>query len=378
MKKILAVVCMSLMLILSACGGADSKISDYKNALKDNDLEKAVTALTSLSKEKLTDDQKSEIVKINDEFFESAIADLQKSAAADGIDISSFAILSEYAMAYAAVLDSEAASDSGSESSEVKEEAADENPLQPPFTLKAVWEELDNQKFGYGRREYYDISVNKNGTYKVVEIDSHNDSRSQGIWYSSKRDSITYEGKWTVDYRAVGEDLQKVYDLKRQNGATLLYIPEDGEYFWNVSDDFHHVADWQSVSNFNFSNAIKIAEYTTKNGSVVLIPEEERITKTPEPIVPKEMLGKKFKFEYEKDGTKYLIYLEVHEDAVYFKNHVGETVSTSNYSIYPLYMYLHNNPYPGDGVFSNGGKTITFPSPNEEYYKQAVFELVEE
>jgi chromatin segregation and condensation protein Rec8/ScpA/Scc1 (kleisin family) len=64
---------MCLVLVLSSCGGVDSKIEGYRDALKDKDLDKAASILVELKSETLSDDQKAEIKGIHEEYFSDAV-----------------------------------------------------------------------------------------------------------------------------------------------------------------------------------------------------------------------------------------------------------------------------------------------------------------
>ncbi|MCH5230245.1 MAG: hypothetical protein J1F43_00435 [Muribaculaceae bacterium] len=247
-----------------------------------------------------------------------------------------------------------------------EEEGSDEVILTPPFSIKGVWEEINDKKYGYGRREYYNVTVNKNGTYKIEQIVSTSDSRSNGKWYSTPSDSSTYEGRWTVAYRAMGETSQKVYDLRRQNGDTRLYIPEDGEYFWDASSSFYHPASWESVANLNFNNAIKVAEYTKNNKTTVLIPEAERITATKQPITY-DLVGKKY---VDKSSDCYLDFNNKRYVTITFGN---KETKTTDYYIQANEISIIG--LANDGELIDGDKTIRFRRNQYGYPMQ--FTLVE-
>ena len=71
MKKICVSFCIGL--ILSSCGGVNSKIQSYKEALQEDNIEKAASILSSLSTENLTEDQRIQIKGIHQEYFSHAV-----------------------------------------------------------------------------------------------------------------------------------------------------------------------------------------------------------------------------------------------------------------------------------------------------------------
>lgn len=73
MKKKFFCISVSLIFLLGSCGGINSQIDDYENALKDKNLPKAAKVLTKLSGEKLDSQQKERIIEIHNEYFEGAI-----------------------------------------------------------------------------------------------------------------------------------------------------------------------------------------------------------------------------------------------------------------------------------------------------------------
>lgn len=182
-------------------------------------------------------------------------------------------------------------SEEGMEDTEISEPAS----YEAPFTVLGVQEKLNIDRIENvmvdGTRAWYTIEVKKNGTYEATVKTELNSWRTGGEWMDDEE--YNYSGRWTVSYRAVGDSWQKVYDLRYKNGNSFVYIPDDLEYFWSTMGLFDS-ADWTDCANFNFKNAIKVAEITTPKGTVVIIPENERVAKEPEIPAGPAIVGKIF------------------------------------------------------------------------------------
>ena len=75
----------------------------------------------------------------------------------------------------------------------------------------------------------------------------------------------TYQGRWTITYRVVGETSQKVYEIHRPAfgiyRAHSDYLPEDLEYIWIHSLDASErieYTSWEECENFDTRNALKV------------------------------------------------------------------------------------------------------------------------
>ena len=149
---------------------------------------------------------------------------------------------------------------------------ASESNYSPTFTIVAVYEELDNG-IHTGTRRTYTIEVNKNGMYTSTRKDERKDHRTGYKWMDDG--VVENNGRWTIAYRTVGDQSQKVYDLREQNGSTFAYIPNDLENIWVNGN-------WTDCANFNLKTALKVAEIRTSKGTNVIIPEEERTSEPKE------------------------------------------------------------------------------------------------
>lgn len=120
------------------------------------------------------------------------------------------------------------------------------NLLKPPFTVLAkrmtkgasdvipLDSELKKESPNSYQITTYDFTVNANGTWSGKLTTEECDWRTNYEWVSYPSGSAEFEGKWKVDYRAMGEGHEKVYELN--NGNYSIYIPESGDYLW--------VGDW--------------------------------------------------------------------------------------------------------------------------------------
>ena len=206
--------------------------------------------------------------------------------------------------------------------------------LEPPFVIIA---EMEEREYGADNRVFYNITVNKNGTYSISERAlEKNDGED---WRAQK--NADNEGKWVVVPRVVGEDTQKVYDLRWENGNTHIYIPEDGEYIWDTNQASRR-GSWEAVSNLNFKKGIKVVEYKTPNGTKVITPVEERIFTDPASLKGPDIEGKTYvsedgsrKLQFENGKMKY-------NNSSYKYHYVGNSIvctglprPTCNHTITP-------------------------------------------
>lgn len=141
--------------------------------------------------------------------------------------------------------------------------------LQAPFSFKAYKYE-DQNSFGE-KYDIYEFTLNEDGTFTGNIINFQKNALHFNDWYS---DTIPYSGKWTTNYRTLGENSQKVYVLHHKDGNES-YFPESAEAFWFKKR-------WSVCDNNNFDYAYDLLEITTDKGTVVRIPESERPPFLPE------------------------------------------------------------------------------------------------
>ena len=141
--------------------------------------------------------------------------------------------------------------------SSTAEESEEEPSYRPPFTVEAEY--FDDGTSGYGSGDYksriiYKVEVKKNGTFVLNLRRERNNPNTNFEWKLDGEREIT--GKWAVVYRTMGEDSQKVYDLRYTNGETFAYLPDDLEYGWFSNTENN--AQWSDCSNLRMSTASKI------------------------------------------------------------------------------------------------------------------------
>lgn len=73
MKKLCTALLFCFTLQLTSCGGVDSQIEDYEDALKSQDIEEASKILSDIKAADMTDSQKEKIQEIHDEYFSDAV-----------------------------------------------------------------------------------------------------------------------------------------------------------------------------------------------------------------------------------------------------------------------------------------------------------------
>lgn len=286
------------------------------------------------------------------------------------------------------------------------ETVAEVSNYEAPFTIKVTEEEL-NPSIHTGTRLSYIIEVNKNGTYSIKQTRQRKSNWTNYEWKADGENEFT--GRWTVTHRAVGEDYQKVYDLRFTNGNTFVYIPDDLENIW-ISKNYNPV-DWADCANFKMSTATKVAEIETPKGTKVIIPEEERFTPEPEEFI---LEGKTYGYDYTYDANsvthKTLTFLTFGSDnnidvenvyysggedgsdkidnivryTVYYRK-IGNTIEImrtsqspySRISVPPSFPNIQELEIEEDGsvIAYNGYKLLILESEQDKYYTAPFFHL---
>ena len=149
--------------------------------------------------------------------------------------------------------------------------------------------------------------------------------------------------------------------MRLQDGTPVTFIPDDFECFW---DGYHDAGGWSDCANLNMSNSIKIAEITTPNGTIVKIPENQRLTKDPEPTGPS-IAGKTYEMRY-GNGAPYseIRRISFTKDSVYFTHEYYENGKKSDsYTLKDRYNYRNRQIMSGLRMgISEDGKMVQYDS----------------
>ena len=182
---------------------------------------------------------------------------------------------------------------------------------KPPFSITAQIltdgvekKPLDTeiQEDHFYSRETYLIELYPNGRYKVQLTEEINNLRTGYRWW--KNDPVQIEGTWTTLNRRLGEDYQKVYELRVQNNAGSFYLPEDCKFIYSNWDD---CANFNEISN----NAIDVISVSHKTG-IIKNDDDDVDDGTPGP----ELWGLNYEGEYEaeNDGETFVILMRMEFD----------------------------------------------------------------
>lgn len=157
---------------------------------------------------------------------------------------------------------------SNGQDSGVENAGAQQSSYKPPFSITGqiltdggVKQPLDTeiQEDHFYSRQTYLVELYSNGRYKAQVTVETNNYRTGYNW--SKQDPIQFEGVWSTLNRRLGEDYQKVYELRVQNNAGSLYLPEDCEFIFS---------SWADCENFNESSFRTINVINVSQGTGII------------------------------------------------------------------------------------------------------------
>ena len=139
---------------------------------------------------------------------------------------------------------------------EVADATVEETPVEPEeegFKLPLTFTAERLTPYGGGRKlpldtpisdeenytkDVYVFHLLANGKYTGTHNQSISNWRTDHKWESL--DPVTFEGKWTTTSRTIGENNQKVYKLRVDQGYLdgEFFVPDNFEYIWLGGDEW--------------------------------------------------------------------------------------------------------------------------------------------